>query len=99
MIEELDDKLKYYLNSLGFENEDIENLLNICPALADIDFDFAFKNIYSVVQKGYPIEEIDSIIAVNPAFLTADNKTLEKDLKAISGNIEEALKNDPFLIG
>ena len=98
MIEELDGKLKYYLISLGFETEDIENLLELCPALADIDFEFAFANIQSVVKKGYPIEDIDAIIAVNPAFLTADNKTLEKDLSALSGDIEEVLKKDPFLI-
>lgn len=98
MIEELDGKLKYYLTSLGFENEDIENLLELCPALVDIDFEFAFENIQSVAKYGYPIEDIDAIIAANPAFLTADNKTLEKDLKAISGDVEEALKKDPFLI-
>ena len=99
MIEELDGKLKYYLTSLGFETEDIENLIELCPALVDIDFEFAFANIQSVAKHGFPIEDIDGIIATNPAFLTADNQTLEKDLNAISGDIEEALKNDPFLIG
>jgi len=98
MIEELDEKLKYYFITLGFEKEDIENLISICPALVDIDYDFAMNNIMAVVKKGFPVEDIDAIIAANPAFLTADNQTLVADLAAISGDIEQALKDDPFLI-
>ncbi|MBQ8468207.1 MAG: hypothetical protein IJ542_00435 [Clostridia bacterium] len=97
-MEELDDRLKYYLVSLGFKPEDIENLISVCPALVDIDFDFAFDNISEVVKRGFPIEDIDAIIAVNPTFLTADKQTLITDLNAISGDIEQALKDDPFLI-
>ena len=99
MIDELDEKLKYYLLTLGFEKEDIENLISICPALVDIDYDFAMDNIMTVAKKGFPIEDIDAIIAVNPAFLVADKQMLVSNLNAISGNIEQALKDDPFLIG
>lgn len=94
----MDKDLKYYLSGLGFEAADIDNLTLLEPALNVIDYTYAMDNIMLVVQKGYPIEDIDSLIATNPSFLVSDHGNLALALSQIKGDIETALKADPFLI-
>ena len=93
----MDKNLKYYLKSLGFSDNDILSLIENTPALQFIDYGDAIDNIMLVVAKGYPIDDIDSIIAINPAFLAEDPDVLRNKLKQID-NIAEQLKADPFLI-
>lgn len=92
----MDKNLNYYLKSLGFKDNDILSIIKTTPALQIIDYDYALDNIMLVVAKGYPIDDIDSIIAINPAFLAEDQDILKEKLNKIS-NIED-LKNDPYLI-
>ncbi len=93
----MDENLKYYLKSLNFEDNDILNMIKTTPALQIIDYDYALENILIVVSKGFPMEDIDSIVAINPTFLAEDHNVLRQKLSTIT-NIEEELKADPFLI-
>ena len=93
----MDENLKYYLNSLGFKDNNILSLIKTTPALQLIDYDYALDNIMLVVSKGFPMDDIDSIIAINPSFLAEDSNILKDKLNKLT-NIEEELKADPFLI-
>ena len=94
----MDKKLKNYLLKLGFDDDEIEQLCNQVPGLEIIDSERAFKNIATVVAFGYPEVDIDGLIFSNPGFLCNDPDDLAKTLSSLAGDIEELLKNNPFLI-
>ncbi len=94
----MDENLKYYFKSLGFASADINNLIKIEPALKIIDYSLVKNNIALLCTMGYPEVDLDSIIAINPSFLVKDYDTLKSELLSLGGNIEEKLKDDPFLI-
>lgn len=94
----MDADLKFYFKSLGFSDADISNLMSMEPALNIIDYKSAMDNIMVVVSSGYPMEDIDSLIAINPSFMVLPISELRAALSRVSGNVEQALKDDPFLI-
>ena len=94
----MDQDLVLYLKSLDFSEEDIEFLTEKTPALITTPYECAMDNIMQVVSKGFPMEDIDMLIFANPNFLTISPEELSESLAKISGDIEEQLKNNPFLI-
>lgn len=94
----MDSNLVKYLSDLGFAELDIKLLTKMEPMLNKITYTYALANIALVVNKGYPQDDIDSLIYANPSFLVSLPETLAINLNNISGDIEEQLKNDPFLI-
>lgn len=93
------DKLLFnFLKSLEYDEEDIENLCMISPELEYVSGERAIECAKAVVDAGFPKEDIGGLIFSNPGFLANDPHSLQNTLKKIDGNIEERLKEDPFLI-
>lgn len=94
----MDTSLKNFLNKLTIENDEINDLINICPGLDIIDVNRAKNNVKSVVDAGFPLIDISSIIYVNPGFLCNNPENTRERILSIDGDIEETLKNDPYLL-
>ncbi len=94
----MDEILYKYLLSLDLTVDDIKGLCDLAPGLEIISHERAFANIEAVVAAGYPEEDIDSLICVNPGFLCNETEYLAQKLSEIDGDVEEALKDDPFII-
>ncbi len=94
----MDKKLSAYLESLGFDDEDIENFELICPELEHVDANSALSCVKAVVDAGFPDYDIDGLIFSNPALLTNNPEQLKKKLASIKGDIETVLKENPELI-
>ena len=94
----MDKELFNYIKSFGFEDEDVEDFCSREPALEIIDCSRAKACVEAVVEAGYPRIDIDGLIFTNPGFLTNDPRDLKIKLITLGANIEEKLKEDPFLI-
>ncbi len=94
----MDKNLNTFFVTLGFSEEDISLLLATAPSLKITTYEHAMDNIMEVVSCGYPMEDIDGLIFANPKFLTKPTELITNGLKLIKGNVEDSLKNDPFLI-
>ena len=91
-------KVVLYLKELGLSVDEVESVLNGDAGLnACLDNDI-IANIELVISFGYPRSDMDVLILANPSFLLSSRETLEASLKAIKGDIEEALKENPYLI-
>jgi len=86
------------LKSLDLNDDDINDLLITCPGLEIADANRVQKNLSLVVSFGYPQLDLSTLILTNPTFLVSNPQSLEKKLMLIEGNVENKLKNNPFLI-
>ena len=93
----MDKELYDYLTKIGYADYDIEFLCQICRGLNDVSAERAMANIAAVVRAGYPEDDIDGLIAMNPDFLLNDPVETAQKL-AYLDNVEEALKDNPELI-
>ena len=93
------DKLFFkYLTNLGFETSDINELVEIVPGLDIISYNRVYDNVQAVVDAGFPEIDIDGLIFANPGFLCNDPEYLRAKLVSIGGDIEEKLKDNPYII-
>lgn len=83
---------------IGFEEEDIQFLCEGYPELESVSYKEAFTNILIVTKAGYPVDDIEFLIAMNPTFLWEDPVLLVKKVTALGVEIEDLLKDDPSLI-
>lgn len=93
--------LNNLLHNLNFSSGEIENLVSIAPVLDTISIENVTTNLNLLVAYNYPADDLTYLIAINPGFLCRNSNELKQDLEQLSidyNNIEEALKNDPFLI-
>ena len=86
-----------YFKCLGLTPDDVKNILEISPEITDLDDKQIIGNIELVISFGYPKIDMGSFIQVNPTFLLLDSDTLKQILESLD-DVEESLKNDPFLI-
>lgn len=86
-----------YLESLGLTRLDINQLVFSSGELADIDEANAILNIKTLVEFGYPQDDVGDFVLINPGFMLYSNDTLKKILSSLD-DVEETLKNDPFAI-
>ncbi len=93
----MDQALYDYLMKIGYADYDIDFLCGVCPGLENVSSERAFANINTVIQAGYPAEDIDGLIAMNPDFLLNDPVETTQKL-AYLDDVEEALKDNPELI-
>ena len=94
----MENNLMNILSKYGITEEDYEEIITLCPSLKIIDAERAIKNISLLEQFGFPSFDIDSLILTNPNFLLNDPKHLAEILTKLNGNMEEKLKENPFLI-
>lgn len=96
------DKIIYdFLKELKFDDGEIETLVSIAPTLEELSVAEAEENMNAVISFGYPVSDITYLISQNPGFLCRNITDLVNNLKAITlqySDVEEALKNDPYLI-
>ena len=94
----MDKELIKFLNKLTIQKEDIQGLVDICPGLDIIDAQRAKNNVKLLVDAGFPLADVSSIIYVNPGFLCNDPERTRQILLSVDGDIEEILKYDPYLL-
>ena len=97
----MESKFIKFLKTIGINQDDYETIVGICPGLECVEDSELCKNISLVMEYGYPKEDLDSLILINPGFLMWDNIELENRLIEIVKtyiDLEIALKNDPYLI-
>lgn len=96
------DKLLYnFFKELKFDDGEIETLVEQSPVLEELSVDEASENLNILISFGYPVDDLTYIIAMNPGFLCRNSEELKNDLKKLASeydDIEQVLKNDPFLI-
>ena len=86
------------LKNYDLDEEDIYDLLESYPGLDCLDEERIQKNISLIIQFGYPEFDLNTLILTNPTFLASNPKILAQKLNSIQGDVETALKNNPFLI-
>ena len=94
----MDKKVENFLINMDFTKEDIRELLSVAPGLGNISYEWFADCIEAVTDAGYPQADIDSLIFSNPTFLTQSPEFLKCELSSIGGDIEEKLKQNPYLI-
>jgi len=97
MEKQLIDLLKKY----NFNMNEILDLTNKDPVLEYTSYDDAKNNLMLIVSFGYPEDDLGFLISMNTQILSRNFNDLEKDLKELAlknNDIEEILKNNPFLI-
>ena len=90
-----------FFKELKFDDAEIATLVSIAPTLEELSVAEVEENMNAVVSFGYPVSDITYLISQNPGFLCRNITDLVNDLKAITlqyGDVEEALKNNPYLI-
>ena len=60
----MEEELIKFLNSLSIDDEEIEDLIKLCPGLEFIDTERAITNVKLVVKAGYPLLDISSLIYI-----------------------------------
>lgn len=94
----MEKELIEFLNSLSIEDDEIEELVELCPGLEFIDTERAKINVKLIVNAGYPLADISSIIYINPGILINDPTELSKSLIEIGDDLENKLNKNPYLI-
>ena len=97
----MDNSIYNFLKELKFDDGEIQTLLSVAPVLEEVSAEQAIQNMSLVVEAGYPADDIGYLVSQNPNFLCRNSKDLASDLIKVAQNnedVEDALKNDPFLI-
>ncbi len=94
----MDCSLKQLLKEYGVEEVFFEEILDMCPGLDIVDTEKVLKNLTILVNFGYPKTDIGTLIILNPKFLVYNPKIFIQKLSMISGNIEEEIKKNPYII-
>ena len=87
-----------FLIKTGLDNDDINFICSSYPEFNSVEYKKVIENAKIVVDYGFPVEELDYLILVNPGFLLSNTDVLEQILIELGDNIAEKLKNNPLLI-
>ena len=80
------------------QNDDIEVLRAICPGIDYASYERASENLSLVINAGYPLIDVDTLVAINPGFLLNDPMITQQRLVNLGDKVEELLKDNPELI-
>lgn len=83
---------------VGLDDEDIAFITSSYPELDNLDENKIIGNAKLVVDAGYPIDELEFLILINPGFLISNTETLREILDELGDNAYMMLKDDPFII-
>lgn len=86
---------------LGLTENEVENILTIAPEIGTLSVESFKKNCEILVKFGYPKIDLDALLLANPNIFTHSQNELTsllEDLLSETGDIEEALKTNPFII-
>ena len=93
----MDNRLYNFLIGIGFANYEIFSLTELCPGLDIVDTDKAFECVLILVDAGYPKEDLKYLLALNPSIMLYNPADLKEIVEKFE-DIEETLKNDPYVI-
>ncbi len=94
-------ELKNYLLRLELTDSEIESILNMAPMFEVITLKEFIEDMMVLIKYGYPEEDISALLLINPNIFVLTKTNLDNQLKEIKqkfGDIERALKENPFLI-
>ncbi len=97
----MDEELVDYLLSLDLTKSEVKSLANVAPLFEYLTLDELLEHENLLIKYGYPKVDIPALILVNPNLFVMESSFLEEALKKIkkqTGDIEDALKNDPYII-
>ncbi len=97
----MDKELVNFLSRLDLRKDEIQNIANISPQINDISCRQFVVNCELLTTYGYPETELDTLILANPNIFVKISLDLEQELinlSQICGDVETALKKDPYLI-
>ena len=94
----MDLRLKKFLNQLTIRDEEITQLIEMFPSLEYADYNNAVQCVKTVIDFGVSIFDISFLIYANPMFMLNDPKDIKNTLSDISGDVEETLKSNPYII-
>ncbi len=80
---------------------EINDIVNIAPMMDVLSYDEFMENVSLFTKYGYPEEDLDVLLLANPNLFVGSPKDLEEDLLKLKneyGDIEEILKQDPYII-
>ena len=87
-----------FFNKVGLDDEDIAFITSSYPELDSTSQSKIIGNAKLVVDAGYPIDELEFLILINPAFLISNTEILKEILDSLGEDAYWMLKEDPFII-
>ena len=87
-----------FFNKVGLDAEDIAFITSSYPELDILDENKIIGNAKLVVDAGYPADELEFLILINPGFLISNTETLKEILYELGDDVYVMLKDDPFII-
>lgn len=97
----MEKELKEFLLGFKLKESEIENLTNLAPMLDYTSLQEFKQNACVLIEFGYPKEDLIELLMINPNIFASDAQALQKELALLKhkfGDIEDALKNNPFCI-
>lgn len=97
----MNNELLKQLYRLGLTENEVEDILSIAPEFKNLSVENFKNNCEMLVKFGYPKIDLDALLLANPNIFTHSEDELStqlEDLLAETGDIEEALKVNPFVI-
>lgn len=94
----MNNKKTQFFDYLGFTKKDFDELIARCPGIMIAETDTIIKCVYTLLKHGFPLEELEYLIKVNPLILLDSPNNLDKHILALGENPMEKLKQNPKLI-
>ena len=87
-----------FFTKVGLDDDDIRFITSSYPELDYFDESKIIGNAKLVVDAGYPADELEFLILINPGFLISNTETLKDILDELGDDVYMMLKDDPFII-
>ena len=94
----MDLKLKKFLKKLNLDDDEINNLTTVCSGLEITSEGRAKENVIILIDSGFPLCDVSFVVCANPAFLCNDPIDTKSSIESIDGDVEQAIKNDPYIL-
>lgn len=94
----MENRVENFLHQIGLDNEDIAFIVSSYPEIETSPASKILVNSKLVVDYGYPIQDLEFLVLINPGFLVSNTETLEEILISLGADVANRLKNDPFII-
>ena len=94
----LEKAVKSFFKKIGLDDEDVNFITTSYPELDTYSSSKILGNAKLVVDYGYPLEDLEFLILINPGFLISNTETLKEILISLGADVADALKADPFII-
>ena len=94
----MNNKLNQFMSFLGFNEDEIVELIERCPGLQVRNVDNIINSTLVLTSCGFPRSELHSLITINPNFLLGEPEHIKKVVSTIKGDIVKTLFENPYII-